>query len=153
VSSLLEQAKQYVSDANYSAAEAIYKQIASEYAGTDTGLDAQEKLIELYIDQGKEAEADLAFERMVTDFSQLAALPKAVDHVADKYRELKDYKKARQIYRYAVQTWPDAKHAADSQRAIALTSILLGDEPNAQAAIDTLLNKYATNPEIHGLLW
>jgi len=42
------------------------------------------------------------------------------------YTEVRDYEKARRIYRYAVDTWPDAEHAADSQRAVAWTSILLG---------------------------
>ena len=148
VSALLDRAKQCVADGNYPAAGAIYKQMAADYSGTEAGLDAQEKLIELYIDQGKQAEADSAFEQMVADFAGLEGLAKAVDHVADRYRELRNYEKAREIYRYAVQTWPDAKHAADSQRAIALTSILLGDEPNGQAAIDVLLSRYASNPDI-----
>jgi len=54
VSALLERAKQCVADENYPAAEAIYRQMGADYSGTEAGLDAQERLIELYIDQGKQ---------------------------------------------------------------------------------------------------
>jgi len=148
VSALLEQAGKYADDANFAAAEALYKQIIADYPQTADGLEAQEKLTILYIEQDKSAQADAAFDEMVTVFSEFEGLAKAVDHVADAYRELKDYEQARDTYRYAVMSWPEAEHAADSQRAIALTSILLGDEPNSEAAINKLLSDFGSYPNI-----
>jgi|GEM_PF-3127053 len=148
VSALFEQAGKYEDDANFAAAEALYKQIVADYPQTGDGLEAKEKLTILYIEQDKSAEADAAFDEMVAVFSEFEGLAKAVDHVADAYRELKDYEQARDTYRYAVMSWPEAAHAADSQRAIALTSILLGDEPNGQAAINKLLSDFGSYPNI-----
>jgi tetratricopeptide (TPR) repeat protein len=148
VSALFEQAGKYADDANFAAAEALYKQIVADYPQTGDGLEAQEKLTILYIEQDKSGEADAAFDEMVAVFSEFEGLAKAVDHVADAYREVKDYEQARDTYRYAVMSWPEAEHATDSQRAIALTSILLGDEPNSEAAINKLLSDFGSYPNI-----
>jgi tetratricopeptide (TPR) repeat protein len=148
VPALLEQAEEYVEDGNYAEAEAIYRGLIADYPGSEDGLAAQEGLTVLYIERDDTNEAEAAFEAMVEQFGSLEGLAKAVDHVADAYREVRDYEKARQIYRYAVDTWPDAEHAADSQRAVALTSILLGEEAEGQAAIDKLLADYAAHANI-----
>ncbi|MHC4337114.1 MAG: tetratricopeptide repeat protein, partial [Planctomycetota bacterium] len=147
VSALLERAEEHEDEDRYAEAEAIYNQILADYPGSNYALGAQEGLVILYFEWGrrepsKKVEADSAYEELLTKFSEHEGLAKAVDHIADRYRQRKRYKEARQLYQYIVDTWPDAEHAAESQRGVALTSMLLGDDPNAEAAIERLLTEF-----------
>jgi len=52
---LLEQAEQYVREANYPDAEAIYKSVVADYPGTDDAFTAQGRLAMLYLRWGNQA--------------------------------------------------------------------------------------------------
>jgi len=62
--------------------------------------------------------------------------------LADDLRELRRYEQARGIYRYVVDNWADADYAIDCLRGVVRTSMLLGDDPNAEAGISRLLNEF-----------
>jgi tetratricopeptide (TPR) repeat protein len=141
-SAQLDQAEQLAEQGKFVAAEAVYEQIVAETGASDAGLSAQEGLTILYVKQGKDAEAAAALQGLVENFGAGEAVAKAVDHVADEYRQQKKYGSALEIYRYMVETWPEADHAAESQRAVALSYLLLGDEPNAAAATEKLLTEF-----------
>jgi TolA-binding protein len=145
---LLQQAEDYEKEGHFEQAEATYKEIVAEYGGTDEALRGQEKLTILYIRCSKPAEADSAFQDLVTGFSQNDHVADAVDHIADAYRELGQFEKARVRYRHAAQQWPSAEHAAEAQAGVARCSILLGDEDAAQAATDKLLADFGASPHI-----
>jgi tetratricopeptide (TPR) repeat protein len=144
---LLEQAEKYEDEGNYEQAEGIYKEIAGENAGTEDGLRAMEELIGLYVEHDKPVEAEATYEEMLANYSEHEGLAKAVDHVADSYREEKEYEKARELYRYVVDTWPYADHTIGSHRGVVQTSIALGDEAGARAAIDKMAADYAENDD------
>lgn len=144
----LEQAQQYVKDTNYQQAEKSYKAIVAAEPNTDDAFAAQEKLTVLYVRWGRHAQADAAYQRLLADYSGRPGIAKAVDHVADEYRQLDNYKTARQLYRYIVANWPQAEHAPESQRAVVLTSMLLGEGAEAEIAIEELLTNFAHHENI-----
>ena len=127
---LFEQAEEYEEDANYAAAEAVYKQIVADFRGTDDGLKVQERLTCLYIVWEKKTKAEAAYQEMLSKYGEHEGLAKAVDHVADSYREAKKYEKARELYQYVVDTWPYADHTVGSHRGVVQTSIALGVCPS-----------------------
>ncbi|MHC4529605.1 MAG: tetratricopeptide repeat protein [Planctomycetota bacterium] len=144
----LEQAQQYVKDADYQQAETVYKAILAADPNTDDAFAAQEKLTVLYVTWGRHAQADAAYQRLLADYSGLPGIAKAVDHVADEYRQAGNYKTARKFYRHIVANWPQAEHAAEAQRAVVLTSMLLGEGAEAEIAIEELLTKFEQHQNI-----
>ncbi len=148
VETQLDQAQELVEQYQYEQAEMIYRQLVIDYPATENGLLAQEGLTTLYIEADRLADANVAFEQMVTGFTGHPRLAKAVDHVADAYRENRKYAEALDIYQYAVDAEPDAEHAIDSQMGIARIYILMEDYEAAQAATDKLFTDYAEHENI-----
>jgi len=104
------------------------QQIIASKAGTDEGLEAQEKLVGLYVKEKMSAEAEAAYAVMLADYAGNAGLAKAVDHVGDEYRDMGDYGKALELCRYVVWRWPEADHAVQSQGGVVKLYIRLEDE-------------------------
>ncbi|MHC4215199.1 MAG: tetratricopeptide repeat protein, partial [Planctomycetota bacterium] len=129
-------------------AVAQYEQIVADHPGTDEALEAQEKLVGLYVKEKMGAEAEAAYEKLITDYASHTGMAKAVDHVADAYREQKDYDKALEIYQYMVDTYPQAEHAIDSQMGVARIKILQKDYAGGQEAVDKLISDYGSSKEI-----
>ena len=91
--------------ADFASLELEYRQIVASKPGTDEALNAQEKLVGLYVKEKMPAEAEAAYAVMLADFVGHPGLAKAVDHVADKYREIWNYRKALELCRYVVSGW------------------------------------------------
>jgi len=91
-----------------------------------------------------------AVDRLLAKFSKHKGIAKAMDLVADEYRKSKQYEKSRTIYQYIVDNWPDGERAMESQRGVAISNILLGDDAGAQAAIDKLIARFSGNEGIPG---
>ena len=151
VSAQFEQADEYGDEGNYEQAEAIYKDVAEEYVGTESGLRAQRKLVCLYIKRGRTAEAETAYQGLLEEYAGYGddnVIADAVDDVADAYRDVKKYDKALEIYSYVVDTWSGSKQAVGSHGGIARVNIALGREEAAQEAIDKLFEGFSDNEDI-----
>jgi TolA-binding protein len=83
-----------------------------------------------------------------TDFSEHKDIAKAVNKAADHYRWTAKYEKAKQLYQYVVDNWPQAEYAIWSQKSLAVSNMRLGDDPNADAAIEKLLTDYSEHKQI-----
>lgn len=141
----LEQAEQNQEDGNYEQAETIYKAIVAADPNADEAFTAQERLTTLYVGLGRHAEADGAYQELLGTYSDRIGIVKAVDHVADAYREVENFQKARACYQYIVDQWPGADHVAEAQAGVVRVSILMGDEVGAQVAINKLLTSFASS--------
>jgi len=145
----LEQAQAYVNNGEYEQAEIIYKTIVTDYPGTDYALEAQKGLTILYISWDKPAQADAAFEKLIADFSGHPDIAQAVYDIAYCYGELhKNYEKARELYQYVLDNWPDSDDVMWSQAGLTMSNIALGDDPNADAAIEKLLIDFSDHNDI-----
>jgi TolA-binding protein len=156
LSSEFEQAEQYAGQGNYRDAEVIYQAIITDYPGTDEALSAQEMLTILYITWGRQQEAGAALDELATTYYENDGVAEAVDHVADKYRDIGQFAMARDTYQYVVDTWPQAEHAVNSQVAAVLSGVLLlvqsGDDEAADQALDDLINDFSGYADIAGVV-
>lgn len=143
-----EQAETYEKDGNYEQAEAIYKTVAADYPGTDYALLAHKKLTMLYITWDKPLEAETAFEELVANFSTHPLIPGTVYRIAEHCSQLEKHEKAKQLYRYVVNNRPQQYYEMWAQLGVAVSNICLGDDPNAQAAVDRLLADFYDNARI-----
>jgi tetratricopeptide (TPR) repeat protein len=101
---------------------------------------------------GDEASALTATERLLTEFKDTAKAAKATDGIADEYRKKDKHEKALSLYKVAVDSWPGAGHAIQSQGGIARCYIALGDEEKAAAAVDKLVTGFGGHPELRNVL-
>ena len=129
-------------------AETIYNSIISADANSVEAFASQEGLSVIYVAMGKQTEADTAYHELLAKYSNRSGIANAVDHVADAYREIENFQKARACNQYIVDHWPDADRAADAQAGVVRASILMGDEIGAQAAMNKLLSSFSDSTHI-----
>ena len=129
-------------------AETIYNSIISADANSDEAFASQEGLAVIYVAMGKQTEADTAYQELLAKYSNRTGIANAVDHVADAYREIANFQKARQCYQYIADQWPDADHAAEAQAGVVRASILMRDKIGAQAAMNKLLSSFASSTHV-----
>ncbi|MGB2808045.1 MAG: tetratricopeptide repeat protein, partial [Sedimentisphaerales bacterium] len=147
-SELLLQAETYREQGQYEQAEAIYLQIVTGFPDSNDALEAQKQLTILYIRQDNQPQAEAAFQKLLAYFYMHNEIAKAVNKVADHYRWSGKYEKAKQLYQYVVDSWPQADYAVWSQKSLAASNIQLGDDPNADAAIEKLLTNFSQHKQI-----
>ena len=142
-SAQLKEAGEYVKTGNYAEAEKIYQSIIAANLGTSDGLRAQQKLTILYVVWGKQTDAQVSLENLLTQYSQHELLPEAVTKVGDAYRKAENYTKAAELHRYVVDRWPTNEFAFWSQMDLVMCSEALRDVVGAQAAFEKLCTQYS----------
>ena len=132
---IFELGEEYRQEKKYDRAREVYQYVVDHWPQTGEAIEAQEAAIQLSIRLKDEAAAQQGYDDLIAKFSGSKDLAKAVDHVADEYRRADKYEKARELYRYIVQRWPEAERAIESQRGVVLSSIRMGDDANAAAGL------------------
>jgi len=74
-------------------------------------------------------------------------LPEALYQVADQYEERRRYEKARQLYQYITDNLPE-EYVILSRGRLIMLDIGLGNEANAQAALDSLIADFNDHPAL-----
>jgi tetratricopeptide (TPR) repeat protein len=114
-------------------------------------------LIKSYVAQGDDTAAEAAVDKLLTNFNDNPLIARAVWDTGQYYRDLKKYEKANRLYKHVVEHWPKAEHALWAQADLIKSYLALGDDPNAQAAVDKLLTNFNDNPliarAIHDTAW
>ncbi|MHC4086381.1 MAG: tetratricopeptide repeat protein [Planctomycetota bacterium] len=148
VTEQFKQANDYKRAKQYEQAESIYQQIVIDFPGSSDALEAQKQLTILYIKQDSQPQAEAAFQKLLADFYMHDGIARAVNKVADHYGWSGKYEKAKQLYQYVLDSWPQADYAVWSQKSLAASNMRLGDDPNAAAAIEKLLTNFAQHKQI-----
>jgi tetratricopeptide (TPR) repeat protein len=145
---LFARADDYEEASKYVQAEAIYKRLATDWAGWDDGLKAQRRLACLYVKAGRMSEAETACQELLARYSGHRDAAEAADDVADAYYYLEEYDRAFALYSKIVQTWPESKQAVESQGSIASVYAKIGQEEAADAVIEKLIADFSGNDDI-----
>lgn len=139
----LREGETLAKNGQYEQAEAIYKQVLTDHAGTDQAFQAQDKLACLYVAWGREPEAQAALEQLLANFSEHEGIAAAVTHVADAYRESEKYENACEIYEYVIANSPQDEHALWSQMDLVVANAYAGNDSAADTALGKLLTQYS----------
>ena len=150
----LQQADAYMKDKNYEQAEAIYRDIVTNYPGTDEAFQAQKNLALLYIKTTRYPAARQEVDTLLTNFADHPELPGEVYNLAEQYwhRSRKRYEDAKSLYEYIAENHSDSDFAIWARAWAAGADILLGNDAAAQAGIDALIRDFAEDPELAGVL-
>lgn len=135
-------------------AEAAIEKVRSIYGGNEDAAKVIGPLADfcrylLGIDKEKKEKATVEINKLLSDFSKGDGV-KAVDHMGDFYRDTNKYDKAVELFEYAADKWFESEQAIESQTNAVKVYISIGDEPNAQAAIDKLIAKFGGHANIAG---
>lgn len=97
--------------------------------------------------------AEAAGERLLEEFSQDKDMAEVAYSVAEEYRSVREYAKARVFYEYIADNHPDSKQAFQSQTKAVLICIALEDYAAASAAADKLIERFSADPGIAEALY
>jgi tetratricopeptide (TPR) repeat protein len=132
----------------YKKARRLYQYFVESFPDSDSAIWAQQGVTISNIKLRDDDAARVAVEKLISDFSEHKDIAKAVNKAADHYRWSKKYEEARRLYQYVVDNWPQAEYAIWSQKSLVTSYIQLGDDPNADAAIEKLLTDYSEHKQI-----
>jgi tetratricopeptide (TPR) repeat protein len=122
--------------------------VVTNWPNAEHALWAQADLIKSYLALGDDANAEAAVEKLLGNFTGNPLIARAVWDTGQYYRELKKYEKANRLYQNVVTNWPNAEHALWAQADLIKAYLALGDDPNAEAAVEKLLANFTANPLI-----
>lgn len=86
---------------------------------------------------------DSTLQNIITQHANDDRAAEALGQTAWAYRKLKQDAKARNVYQYVVDNWPNKDRAIYSQRGLVLCSIALDDQVAADAGVQKILADYA----------
>jgi tetratricopeptide (TPR) repeat protein len=132
----------------YRKARRLYQYFVENFPDNKLAIWAQQGVAISNIKLRDDDAARDAVEKLLTDFSEHKDIAKAVNKAADHYRWSRKFEKAKQLYQYVVDNWPQAEYAIWSQKSLAVSNMRLGDDPNADAAIEKLLADYSEHKQI-----
>lgn len=131
----------------YERAIKLYQYVIEHWPDAEYTVWSQLDLAKSYVAIGDEVAAQAAVDRLLTNFSSNPYIEQVVYDMATYYREAKKQQKAVILYQHIINNHPEKKNSMWSQRDLAMSYIDLGDDPNAQAAIDRLIDKYVGHIE------
>jgi len=141
-------ADEYREVKKYEKALELYKYVVDTWPGSEQAIGSQGCIVRINIELGDDLNAKAAVDELIAKFAGRDDIVEAVRDAANEYRDVKKYEKALELYKHVVDSWPESEEAIESQRCIVRINIELGDDPNAEAAVDELIAKFAGRDDI-----
>lgn len=102
---------------------------------------------------GNHEATEAALQNIIAQHASDEGAAEAFGQTAWAYRKLKDHERARAVYQYVVDNWPNKDRAIFSQRGIVLCSLAVADQETADVATQELLQKFAGDKNMSEVLW
>ncbi len=119
--------------------------LQSDWAMTQTSINAQRDLAITYIDNDNMSAAEPVIDGLLTYLPKDPRIATAMFKIADHCRKLRKYEKAIQLYQSILSSRPQHASARWSQSGIAMCQIGLGNIQAAEAATQKLLADFPRN--------
>jgi len=132
----------------YKKAIELYQYVVDNWPAADYAAWSQMDLAKSYVAIGDANAAEAAVNKLLVNFSNNPSIAQIVYDIAGCYRQAKKHPKAISLYNHIIDNWPQQKYAMWSLRDLAMSNFDLGDDPNAQAAVDKLIADYSDNVDI-----
>ena len=106
-------------------------------------------MVRANIDLGNDSAAQTELDKLCSNFSKQERIADAVRYIGDYYNnDLQNPDKAKQLYQYVVDHWPDTEVAMWAQVDIAKSSLDKGDDVTVKADIDKLVTGFSKHKNI-----
>jgi tetratricopeptide (TPR) repeat protein len=139
----------------YEKANRLYQRIINNWPQSKHAKWAQLALAMSDVIASNAKADDTAIENLISRFSGDANIniTKAVHDIAQQYRWLEKFDKARELYQYVLAHGPEDKYAIWSQMGLVISNVRLGDMKAAEAEIGKLLSKYSSSKYIASVIY
>jgi len=137
----------------YKEAQQLDEYVIAQWPKSDFALWAQMDIAEFNADIDNDATAEVALNKLVTDFVDHPRLAEAVHHAAFHYQELKKYDQTQRLDEYVITNWPQSDFALWAQMDIAEFNADRGNETAAVAAVNKLIIDYSDHPLLNEALF
>ncbi len=149
-------ARSYEWPRKFEKAESLYERAALLDPNNPYVAEAQFNAPKLHIfsliKSGNYTEAEAAIDELTADFAKHLALPGVVYWFGKEFEAARRYERAKNIYQQVVGRYPESSHAAKALLAASKMDVLSliesGDDPNAQAALDSLIADFNDHPDL-----
>lgn len=130
---------------NYEKAKQLYQYIIDNWPEDEYAMWCQFELAQVNIALGDTEAAQAAtekFEELLPNFTKNdESMAERACEAAQQYIRSGEYEKAKQLYQYALDYWPEAKYAMWTKIGLAQARIRLGENAVAETIIDGLVAK------------
>jgi len=132
----------------YESAKKVYEYVVSRWPTNELAVDSQTGIVKCYLGLRDDANSASALTELFSRFSGHKKMRSVVHDLAFEYRSMRKWAESRELFRYFLKHWPDDEGTMKAQRLVVKASIRLGDDPNADAAIEELIKLFGDKPEI-----
>lgn len=126
---------------NYEKAKPLYEFVLANWPADWYAMWSRSRLAVSDIALGHIEAAQTSADRLTADFQLEERIAEATYDVAYQFNACAQYGKAKQLYQYVADTWPDTKEATWSKIGLAQANISLGEISTAEQIIDGLVAK------------
>jgi tetratricopeptide (TPR) repeat protein len=140
---LNEIAKGYREQKLYDDAEPLSQYVLDNFPGRDECLWAQKSVVLARLGLGNKEGAKTATEAMLARFQTHKQANQAIADVAQAYRDRRMHAQARDLYKFNLDRYPNAKNAVWWVRGFVNQSAEIGDDASINAGIDKLFMQYS----------
>jgi tetratricopeptide (TPR) repeat protein len=141
----LADADNYLNAKQFAQAETLYRQMAAGNSADNNSLAVQKRLIILYTDWNKTADANMALHTLVSRFAGNPTVVTAVCELATRYRVLGKNEIANKLYWCVADNWPRNEQAMQSLFSILSSNLSLQDDHADRSAVERLLTNFKDN--------
>jgi len=126
----------------------LYQYVVNNWPNSEQAVLAQTNLAIYYVDKNDDLNAQVAVDKLITDFSQNPQIARAIHDVAQRYHLLGKHEKAGQLDQYNVDNFSGDKYAMWSQVEIVKSHIRNADDTDADAAYNNLISNFSNQPTL-----
>ena|GEM_PF-3147557 len=141
----LKQAEAAYKNKDYETAERLYQDVVLEAPGSEEAFAAQKRLCCVYAAGEKEPESVAAVQKMLVDFAAHGRLPHAVHEVAEECHRVGKGGQIKGVYQGILSAQPGHEQGIWLKMGEAISSVFAGDDEQADAAVEELVNTYRTD--------
>jgi len=134
----------------YTFAKELQRFLVEKWPQGKYALEAQKGLVISHLKLKDDAAAQRAYETVIKDYTQHPQIAAAVNKIGDHYFWDRNYQKAQELFQYVLDHWPDAECAIWSQKSLAAVLLRVGDNENADTAIEELFLRYGDHKQLRG---
>jgi tetratricopeptide (TPR) repeat protein len=141
-------AREYCKRQRYRKALNVYQYVLDNWPENESAIMSQRGIVFASLELMDFIAAENAYNELLANYSQHKKKYRVVSKIADKYHHVGKYVKARDLYQYVADTWPDTKVAMLAQARVVSLNTQIGDETSAKSSMEKLLARYSQHEDI-----
>lgn len=140
-------ARKYEEFEKYNKALKLYEYNVESFPNDKYTMRSLVRIIRTNILNGNDVAAEVAFDKLLTLFSDQSTLSKEVYKIANKFSKAGKNQNAHQLYQYVIDRW-SSNVDIHSRKSVVMSYISLGLDAEAQSAINDLTEDFKDHPDL-----